>query len=163
MKGITIAAITDGTSNTALFAEVVRGTLTSSTPASTFDNTTVMNSTAALTTAQKLDGRNVTQCNNPSSSVIQYVGHQYYRALAHLTTYCHTLPPNWNKKTTSGQKYRCGDTSFLVAHIPAGSYHPGGANVGLADGSVRFVAETINFTNWQAMGTRDRGDIFAND
>jgi prepilin-type processing-associated H-X9-DG protein len=38
------------------------------------------------------------------------------------------------------------------------SQHPGGAQFGLADGSVRFVAETIEQTVYQAVSTRDRGE-----
>ena len=39
----------------------------------------------------------------------------------------------------------------------AGSYHPGGVNVGLVDGSVRFVSEVINNAVWQAAGSIDGG------
>ena len=35
----------------------------------------------------------------------------------------------------------------------ASSCHPGGVNVGLVDGSVRFVSETINNAVWQAAGS----------
>ena len=35
----------------------------------------------------------------------------------------------------------------------ASSYHPGGVNVGLADGSVGFVNDTINLAVWQALGS----------
>lgn len=36
-----------------------------------------------------------------------------------------------------------------------GSNHPGGANVGLADGSVRFMPETIDQSTLDALGTRN--------
>jgi prepilin-type processing-associated H-X9-DG protein len=68
------------------------------------------------------------------------------------------LPINWNKKSSTNQKYSCGNTGFNAIHIAASSYHPGGANVCLTDGSVRFVAETIDFAVWQAAGTRIRGE-----
>jgi prepilin-type N-terminal cleavage/methylation domain-containing protein/prepilin-type processing-associated H-X9-DG protein len=41
----------------------------------------------------------------------------------------------------------------------AGSYHPGGAQFTMGDGSVRFVGETINMTIYQAVGTRDGGEV----
>jgi len=68
---------------------------------------------------------------------------------------------------------------------PASSYHPGGAQVSMADASVRFVSQTINAGNltvpddgagwpnnnrsgpspygvWGAMGSRNGGEAFAN-
>jgi prepilin-type processing-associated H-X9-DG protein len=41
------------------------------------------------------------------------------------------------------------------------SRHPSGVNASLADGSVRFVADTINLTAWQALGTMDGGETIA--
>jgi hypothetical protein len=35
-----------------------------------------------------------------------------------------------------------------------GSYHPGGCNVALSDGSTRFVGETIEIDTWRAVGSR---------
>jgi prepilin-type processing-associated H-X9-DG protein len=43
------------------------------------------------------------------------------------------------------------------------SYHPGGVNVCLADGSVRFVRDSISPLTWSAMGSRDGGEVFTND
>jgi prepilin-type N-terminal cleavage/methylation domain-containing protein/prepilin-type processing-associated H-X9-DG protein len=42
--------------------------------------------------------------------------------------------------------------------MTARSYHPGGANVGRADGSVELVSESIDQSVFQALGSRDRGD-----
>ena len=39
-----------------------------------------------------------------------------------------------------------------------GSYHPGGSQVALADGSVRFVSSTIERAVWLAIGTRNGGE-----
>ncbi|MCH2129088.1 MAG: DUF1559 domain-containing protein, partial [Pirellulaceae bacterium] len=41
------------------------------------------------------------------------------------------------------------------------SRHPGGVYVGLADGSARFVSESIDRITFQAMGSRRDGDIVA--
>ena len=50
-------------------------------------------------------------------------------------------------------KVTCDDlSSWDTIHVAASSYHPGGVNVGLADGSGRFVSETINTAVWQASG-----------
>ena len=39
------------------------------------------------------------------------------------------------------------------------SYHPGGVNIGLADGSVQFVADSVSETLFQALGTRSGGEV----
>jgi prepilin-type N-terminal cleavage/methylation domain-containing protein/prepilin-type processing-associated H-X9-DG protein len=44
-----------------------------------------------------------------------------------------------------------------AAHFAASSYHPGGVNVGLADGSVRFANEVVNSAVWQAAASIDGG------
>jgi prepilin-type processing-associated H-X9-DG protein len=45
--------------------------------------------------------------------------------------------------------------------VSASSYHSGGVNVGMADGSVRFVRDTIDFTAWRAMGTANGGEVIS--
>lgn len=39
------------------------------------------------------------------------------------------------------------------------SYHPGGAQFALADGSVRFIAETVELSTFQALATRGTGEV----
>jgi prepilin-type processing-associated H-X9-DG protein len=45
----------------------------------------------------------------------------------------------------------------------AGSYHPGGVNMLLCDGSVRFIKDTINLTTWRAIGTRSGAQVISAD
>jgi hypothetical protein len=41
----------------------------------------------------------------------------------------------------------------------AASYHTGGVTVGKADGSVRFVSDSINLGTWRAIGTKNGGEV----
>ncbi len=41
----------------------------------------------------------------------------------------------------------------------AGSMHAGGANFGYADGSVQFIAQTIDMTTYMALGSRAGGEV----
>jgi prepilin-type processing-associated H-X9-DG protein len=45
----------------------------------------------------------------------------------------------------------------------ANSRHPGGVNVTLADGSVRFFKSSINTQAWRALGTRNLGEVVSAD
>ena len=47
-------------------------------------------------------------------------------------------------------------STFIIA---ARSYHPGGVNVALADGSVRFVIDSINQATWEALGSINGNEI----
>jgi len=158
MKGYSVLTITDGTSNTAMFGEVMRGTYPSTTPAATYDYTTCMIGSAAYSGATLTDGRGVAECNGSTGTVIQYIGQQYYRNLTQVYMYTHTLPVNWNQRVSANQKYRCGAPGFSQIHMSASSYHTGGANIGLADGSIRFVRDSVDFATWQAAGSRAGGE-----
>jgi prepilin-type N-terminal cleavage/methylation domain-containing protein/prepilin-type processing-associated H-X9-DG protein len=160
MKGVGIVTISDGTSNTVLYSERIRATQEWNAPAGVFDHTTLLRVSGL---SDLVDGRNVPMCQNGSGFAgrLTYAGHQYYRALNFLQTFTHTLPPNWNLKVGSGQqRYNCGNFSDLnQAHIAASSYHSGGVNVCLADGSVRFVTQSIDFNTWRAVGSRAGGEV----
>ncbi len=49
------------------------------------------------------------------------------------------------------------------ASLSASSYHPGGVNALLADGSVRFIKNTINPFTWRALGTIAGGEVISAD
>jgi hypothetical protein len=44
------------------------------------------------------------------------------------------------------------------AHAAARSKHPSGVVAALADGSVRFISESIDQELWRSIGTRDGGE-----
>ena len=48
-------------------------------------------------------------------------------------------------------------------YLAARSLHPGGLNVLLGDGSVRFVKDTINPFTWRALATRNGGEVISAD
>ena len=80
-----------------------------------------------------------------------------------MTMFNTIVPPN---STT----YRWGDCRFTSGGYPndatfanTSSNHPGGVNVLMADGSVKFVKNSINQGTWWALGTRGDGEIISAD
>src|SRR5262249_3488754 len=91
-------------------------------------------------------------CNLPTST-FNFTGLRYYYGFFITALYTHTVPPN-------SQDRDCLRTiSFDQGHLASGSYHPGGVNIVLADGSVRFVSDGISLATWKKLGTRSGGEV----
>jgi prepilin-type processing-associated H-X9-DG protein len=45
----------------------------------------------------------------------------------------------------------------------ARSYHPGGVNATMADGSVRFFKDSVSLTVWQAVASINAGEVISSD
>jgi len=88
---------------------------------------------------------------------------------AHQTGFTGTFTPNTEVPFSSGGELfdvdfnssREGKTinQLTYAAVTSRSYHPGGVNAGLADGSVRFIAETIELATWRGLTTRAGGEV----
>ncbi|MDG3006065.1 DUF1559 domain-containing protein [Paludisphaera mucosa] len=73
--------------------------------------------------------------------------------------------PNDNQYRFNGCRFGCGagcnmDGGFSYA---ASSAHPGGVNACMADGSVRYVKDSVSRMTWWALGTRDGGEVVSSD
>jgi prepilin-type N-terminal cleavage/methylation domain-containing protein/prepilin-type processing-associated H-X9-DG protein len=180
--GPRVTDITDGTSYTAMWSETTRSLDTvAKDTIGTYGNKTAQGVSTYLlpsadpgwnvyspmfgpnfneTNPAALIVGNTFNCNSYDyvpTNLITYRGNDYYRALPEIAFYNHTTPPNYFG-------YDCGeDTSFTMAHMAARSYHTGGVNVCMSDGSVRFVNDDITFKTWQAMGTRSAADQLGGD
>jgi prepilin-type processing-associated H-X9-DG protein len=47
--------------------------------------------------------------------------------------------------------------------ITATSNHPGGVNLCMADGSVKFIKDSISPQVWWALGTKNLGEVISAD
>jgi prepilin-type processing-associated H-X9-DG protein len=78
------------------------------------------------------------------------------------TNYNHVGAPNSNScenaSDPSGSIY-----TGPVGSCPPTSNHPGGVHVGFADGSVRFIKNSISQQAWWAIGTRNGREIVSSD
>ena len=76
------------------------------------------------------------------------------------TSYNHVSLPNTN--TCAGIGFP-GNMANMAMDVPPNSAHPGGVNVTLGDGSVRFITNSIALETWRALGSRNLGEINSND
>src|SRR5437764_5454313 len=75
--------------------------------------------------------------------------------------YSHTIPPNLKACDHLDDSHQ--DVRGSVTTVPASSYHPGGVNVVLADGSVRFIKSSVNYLTWYALATQAGGEVISSD
>jgi prepilin-type N-terminal cleavage/methylation domain-containing protein/prepilin-type processing-associated H-X9-DG protein len=148
--------ITDGTSNTAMFSEIKRGFMPSATTFHILNVTKIQPTTWDGTPAPPTGSRDTnyfSECDTPTGNDYDYVGLQYYTARVIWTAfYTHTVPPN------HGARDCVRDGGGNKGHLAARSYHPGGVNLLLCDGSVRFVSNSVAIATWKALGTRAGND-----
>ncbi|PQO41875.1 DUF1559 domain-containing protein [Blastopirellula marina] len=154
------ADMTDGTTNTALFAEIKKGPSGSSTrlvvPAG--DPRDFRVATSVSSGFWNADAEiPPSECETRSNSAWVYRGLQYYRGIMVTTFYTHTMTPNMRRRD-------CLDGSVgSRGHLATRSYHPGGAQVCFGDGSVSFMQDTVNDATWRAMGTMQGGEVIKRD
>jgi prepilin-type processing-associated H-X9-DG protein len=54
-------------------------------------------------------------------------------------------------------------SAWSAGRFSASSYHPGGVNVGMADGSIRFIGDEIDNDLWHALGSINSGEVIDED
>lgn len=132
--------ILDGTSNTVVFSETLLGNgLTSSTPP-VQDHEMVAWIGHSFNTNPDVEA--LTQ--GPVWSWYGYRGYSWILGKAYASTFSTYLPPNPKHPDV---------TQLSYGWFAARSHHSGGVNVSLADGSVRFVTESVDLDLWRDAGS----------
>jgi prepilin-type N-terminal cleavage/methylation domain-containing protein/prepilin-type processing-associated H-X9-DG protein len=187
---VSVAMVLDGLSNTAAWSERVKGIgyKSSTTPTLNMDPITpstmlwyipslgsfpsvtgqpagklandvasgIVNNNDFLDVYTACNGSTTIYTSQGSLGTERSVGQQWWYGNYWAGAYNHAMPPN-SKLCTAGN-----DNYDTVAYGPL-SYHPGGVNVTMADGSVRFVKSTISPQVWWALGTRAGGEVISAD
>jgi prepilin-type processing-associated H-X9-DG protein len=174
-NAIGVASITDGTSNTALFSERLMGL--NGAPAVFPGNSinskrgnfaagvsvTINNPAPGTPTTLAL----LAACKNlpaTTTGVSNYNGRLWtvgYPWNYVVNRYNHVGPPN--SMMCYATNSFAGPDGSAQDSIPPTSNHPGGVNVGFADGSVKFIKDSVGLQAWWAIGTRDMGETVSSD
>jgi prepilin-type N-terminal cleavage/methylation domain-containing protein/prepilin-type processing-associated H-X9-DG protein len=173
--------VTDGTSNTALYSEKLFCTTTA-----TFANqpnarrmlydTNYPGAYNVGATGGAVALQAIGTCNSVKGTQQDYttansqptIGggfwHAGYPWAIWVNLYNHFNTPNrlscLTQSDTSGGSRLWGGTSGMIT---ATSNHPGGVNVCMADGSVKFMKDSISPQIWWAVGTRNQGEVVSAD
>jgi prepilin-type processing-associated H-X9-DG protein/prepilin-type N-terminal cleavage/methylation domain-containing protein len=143
-------SVPDGLSATAAFSERLTGSNMPGKPAPDRDFFSLFGEPGLA------DGlvRSCMIAANVNNTSFVYAGHSWFWSGRERTLYTHTQSPN-------GAVPDCLHPSQITATgmATARSVHPGGVNVGMADGSVRFIKETVATPLWRALGTRNGGEV----
>jgi prepilin-type processing-associated H-X9-DG protein len=176
-----LQSVIDGTSNTALFSETYMG----SGPAA---NAVTISSTKRPTTYLFPTGQNapIDQGVNGGTMALSFVnvcknlpgttpgfgglgpanGNVWIAGNGNSTmmwdSYNHWMPPN-SVGCDNQADGNTGGWGNIVDAMPPSSNHSGGVNVGMCDGSVKFVKNTVSLQAWWALGTRNMGEIISSD
>jgi prepilin-type N-terminal cleavage/methylation domain-containing protein/prepilin-type processing-associated H-X9-DG protein len=166
-----IAALTDGTSNTSLWSEVLTGHINPAMVTSASSNpndwkrvhfeTGLNNMAMTGDAAQAI----VNACKALPPGTVGVGGSrgdwfQAYPRYLNFSMYNHVTAPN-SRSCSNSPTGTYGLDPWGSA--PPNSNHAGGVNMAMADGSVRFVKDTVNLQAWWALGTRAGGEVVSAD
>jgi len=166
---ITLASVTDGTSNTAIWSEILKGD--GNGPDDSRDGLGMVytggskTANSGIVTAQGKVRANFLDAQICETATVKNFSWKGERWMTHDPGrggfYSHTQTPN-RKSCVYSDDNQISNTTW-EAIMTAGSAHPGGVNVLFLDGSVKFVKNTVNYGAWFALGTHGGGEVISAD
>ncbi|WP_337177169.1 DUF1559 domain-containing protein [Paludisphaera sp.] len=143
------SAVTDGLSNTGMFSERLLADGSNAVVSKVAD---VFFSPLAPTTVDEAHAMcGAIDISNLANQFPLFMGAPW---LTGQHIFQHINPPNGRS---------CGFFVTNRAVMPPSSMHPGGVNLLLADGSVRFIKDSVALPPWRALGTIAGGEVVSAD
>lgn len=144
--------ITDGLSGTIAFSETLKGNGQDLSGVALPQVNVRTNISSIGTSATAL----TEAACNASTTWVGDRGREWCRGSFVMATYNHYYTPN-------SKSPDCTNPGRAMALTAARSSHPGGVNVALCDGSVRFVKDSTATATWRALATRGGGELISAD
>jgi prepilin-type N-terminal cleavage/methylation domain-containing protein/prepilin-type processing-associated H-X9-DG protein len=176
---VSIASITDGTSNTSLISERRLASLTYYATINAAGGQALrcqIHAPVGAAAGSGLAGALAMQqscANAPGTSVMRVcdtAGEMWaatFPGWLTMNSYNHFGTPNQIPCTNDVAEGSTGTPAkyYVTPYgsAPPNSFHPGGVNSAFADGSVRFIKNTVNATTWFALGSRNGGEVVSSD
>jgi prepilin-type N-terminal cleavage/methylation domain-containing protein/prepilin-type processing-associated H-X9-DG protein len=172
-KSYSMSDVTDGTSNTVAFAEMIADDQVGGFEKKPGKGTGgAGNLTAVYFTDVNLAGlaavrADIAACNakwQSDGGGREGGGYRWSCGAMGYTMFNTVIPPNGGGTIPWGAcRNNCCPQSRHADYVNASSFHPGGVNVCFTDGSVRFIKNTIAMNIWWAVGTRGNGEVVSAD
>ncbi len=156
----TLTTFQDGTSNTAIFSEWIKGPATGSPPPK--QGLAIMYQLNLASNAFPTDFQFKQVCDNVpiTTANFNWGWKGEWWGFGGTTIYSHTQTPN----RTSCEYSDVGqDGRGTITLASASSNHPGGVNVLFMDGSVRFIKSSVGYQPWYAIATPNYGEVVSSD
>ncbi|WP_165068465.1 DUF1559 family PulG-like putative transporter [Paludisphaera rhizosphaerae] len=176
---VSLGSITDGSSNTVSHAEALIGNVSSNLRGRKGTVSASGNSAYVLTDIRSYSPANSQAAVNTAVQTCQQqfistpatasTRGQYWAVGAPGQSLTNTIvSPNGGGQATfsfcGGWSTTCSGCSADFSNLFVNSSnHSGGINVGLADGSVRFIKDSISPTTWMSIGTVNSGEVISSD
>jgi prepilin-type N-terminal cleavage/methylation domain-containing protein/prepilin-type processing-associated H-X9-DG protein len=167
---IGLSAITDGTSNTAMWSEWIKGKNTKVGKQAVWTGTQNFNPWPTNQGSIQATLMAVTAACNP---VVTTAATWDQKGACWAVDFCgvgggysHLLAPNKAAcffKQYNFAKYSPFPGNDDITMIGAQSNHPGGVNVGFLDGTVRFIKDSVSLQTWGSIATRAGGEVVSAD
>ncbi len=155
-----MSTITDGSSNTVAGSEQLMGTASGT--VTTIAGATALSSdprrTAVYIASTPLPDNPTSGCNTMIAGWRLDKGYAWWDGDYRSGLYNHYLTPN-SKIFDCWQSSPPHDPAIKAAR----SNHPGGVNVLFCDGHIQFVKDSVSFSTWRAISTRNRGEVVSSD
>jgi prepilin-type N-terminal cleavage/methylation domain-containing protein len=158
-ESVSLRKITDGTSHTALFSEMIRGDANDDRIELESDLFQVGKGAGTNTVDKLVKKAMVLDLGAAVGKAKQtsFAGRNWINGNYMTTRYNHVLQPNTFSITRGNSPNNNGGA------VTASSRHHEGVNLALADGSVRFIQTGIDLQVWRALGSRNGEEVIPGD